>query len=364
MSRQGEAIYHRKDGLWEARYVKEIDAFGKKKLGSVYGHSYREAKEKRQDAMDHILLYQKAAPTRKITIQQLAKEWLYMNQTRIKQSSYQRYQGFLKNHIQPIIGDMSVVYVSTASVHEFSLNRLNSGLAPQTVNSILIFLHSCLKYGQRQYYLPLPDFIYFSCEKKEMRVLTKEEQKALLAYLMKDLDIYKFGVVTALYTGLRVGELCALRWEDIGVNYIKVRQTIQRLQRSDGPGTELHIGAPKTSTSIRSVPIPSCIREMMESFRKQATKQTYFLGTEKKTIAEPRMMQYKFKKYLKEAGVEKANFHALRHSFATRAVELGFELKSLSEVLGHAAVQITLQKYVHSSFELKESNMELLTAQW
>ena len=364
MSRRGDAIYHRKDGLWEARYVKGVDIYGKKKYGSVYGHSYREARDKRREALDQILLYQKTVPTRKISVSQLAKEWLFLNQNRVKPSTYQRYLGFLKNHIEGTIGDISAIYLTTAAIHEFSLQRISTGLSAQTVNSILIFLHSCLKYGHKQYRLPLPDFVYLTSEKREMRVFTQEEQSRLVQYLHEDLDIYKFGVLLALYTGLRVGELCALHWEDISDTYIRVRQTMQRLPKNDGSGTELFIGTPKTGTSARLIPIPSFLKEAIEHFRAESNGQMYFLGRNGKPIAEPRVMQYKFKKYLTEAGIEKANFHALRHSFATRAVEVGFELKSLSEVLGHANVQVTLQKYVHSSFALKQSNMELLPVMW
>ncbi len=364
MTRTGDSVYHRKNGLWEARYVKEIDAFGKKKYGSVYGHSKREAREKRQDALDRILLYQKATPTRRITVVELAQEWLYLNQNRIKPSTYQRYQGFLKNHIKTVIGNLGAVYLTTGTIHEFSLNRLQTGLSPQTVNSILIFLHACIKYGHKQYKLPLPDFIYLSCEKKEMRVLSKEEQQQLVDYLLKEIDIYKFGVLIALYTGVRLGELCALRWEDIDTDCIRVRQTMQRLSKSNGEGTELYIGTPKTETSVRLIPIPSFLKELLEEFREKGIGFQYFLGSNTKKVVEPRVMQYKFKKYLLEANIKKANFHALRHSFATRAVELGFELKSLSELLGHANVQVTLQKYVHSSFTLKQNNMELLKSVW
>lgn len=361
MARRGEAIYHRKDGLWEARYVKEIDLAGKKRYGSVYGHSYREAKEKRQQAMDHILLFQKPQPSRWMTVAELAEEWLWINRSRLKQSTQQRYQGFIKNHIKPVLGGVSVVYLTTTTIHQFALDRLETGLAPQSINSILVILHSILKYGQRQYHFPLPEIVYLSYEKKEMRVLSKEEQKRLVTYLLSDLDLCKLGVLVALYTGLRIGELCALQWEDIDNSSIKVRRTMQRLRKKSGTGTELVIGTPKTSSSCRQIPIPSFLKDMIEEFRTKKGESIYFLSSSPYKILEPRNLQYKFQKYLKEAGVEKANFHALRHTFATRCVEKGFETKSLSEVLGHSSVQITLNKYVHSSFELKQANMELLT---
>lgn len=200
-----------------------------------------------------------------------------------------------------------------------------------------------------------------SLEKKEMRVLSQEEQKKLVAYLMQDLDVCKLGILVALYTGLRVGELCALRWEDIGKDSITVRRTIQRLKKDNTNGTELHIGSPKTKTSLRTIPIPSFLQDQIEPFRKLELAESYFLATTPGEVIEPRVMQYRFSRYLKDAGIDKANFHALRHTFATRCVEAGFEIKSLSEVLGHANVQTTLNKYVHSSFDLKRTNMELLS---
>lgn len=361
MPRRRDGIYHRKDGLWEARYVKEVDLTGKKKYGSVYGHSYKEAREKRMDALAHIVLYQKPPSARRMTVKELASEWLLVNQSRLKPSTFQRYQGFLKNHLEGSLGAIEVLYVTTVTIHQFAMEQLASGLAPQTVNAILTVLHSILKYGHRQYQLPMPEIIYLSTEKKEMRVLTQDEQKKLVTYLMQDLDVCKLGVLVALYTGLRVGELCALKWEDIGEDSITVRRTMQRLQTKNASGTELHIGSPKTKTSLRTIPTPSFLRELLEAFRKEKLAESYFLAESPGEVVEPRAMQYRFHRYLRDADIEKANFHALRHTFATRCVEAGFEIKSLSEVLGHANVQTTLNKYVHSSFALKQANMELLT---
>lgn len=362
MGRRGDMIYHRKDGLWEARYVKEIDAFGKRKYGSVYAHSYKEAKEKQQDALDRMLLYKSTTPIRKMTVLELAEEWLCINRKRLKPSSYQRYQGFIKNHIEGVIGSLSVVYLSTVTVHEYAQNRLNTGLSSQSVNALLTFLHAVLKYGQRAYRLPMPEIIYLSVKKKEMRVLSQMEQNQLVTYLTQDLDIYKLGILVALYTGVRIGELCALRWEDVGEDHIKVRQTMQRIKNENGIGTQLYIGEPKTYTSARVIPIPSFLQEWIRPFRSQGADKPYFLSVNRRDITEPRTLQYRFKKYLSAASVKDANFHALRHTFATRCVECGFEVKSLSEILGHANVTITLNKYVHSSMDLKRANMNLLRA--
>lgn len=360
MSRRGENIYKRKDGLWEARYVKEIDSYGKKKYASVYSRSYREAKAKRQDAMDRILLYQKPTSIRNMTISELVEEWLYINKPRIKLSTYQRYVGFYNNHIKENIGKLQVVYFTPVIARKFASERLESGLSGQTVNSILIFLRSCLKYGNQQYRLPLPEFKYYPSSKKEMRVLTQDEQNRLVTYLKDDMDIYKFGVLVALYTGLRVGELCALRWEDVDNDCIKVRQTMLRLQKEDGHGTEIIVGPPKTRSSQRIIPLLSSLITVMPHFRKKYQDQVYLLGTPALPVVEPRVMQNKFKKYLNDIGVEGATFHSLRHSFATRAIEAGMDVKTLTELLGHAGVQTTLNRYVHSSIEQKRAGVEKL----
>ena len=134
---------------------------------------------------------------------------------------------------------------------------------------------------------------------------------------------------------------------------------MQRLKKEDGTGTELYIGTPKTSSSVRAIPIPSFLRDLIA--KQTQNRADYFLSGSQVAVVEPRVMQYRFQQYLRQADIEKANFHALRHTFATRCVECGFEVKSLSEILGHANVQTTLNKYVHSSFALKQENMERLT---
>ena len=361
MSRHGDSVYHRKDGYWEARYVKEIDSFGNKKYGSVYAKTCREAKEKRQGIMDNILLYQTPSGPRNITVNQLAREWLYINQHRVKISSLQRYQGFWHNHIEKTIGTRTALSCTTMAIHEFALERLNTGLSPVSVNAILVFLHSCFKYGHRQYKLPMPDFIYFPKDRKEMRVFSREEQQRLEAYLLEDIDIYKFGVLLTLYTGLRIGELCALQWKDIDANGITIRKTMQRLQKISGFGSEVVLGSPKTKTSARIIPLPRFLNSYVENFKQGRDPMDYILSTDKRPVAEPRFMQNKFKKYMQDVEIEGATFHTLRHSFATRCVDsYNFEIKTLSELLGHSTIEMTLNKYVHSSIELKRSNMERL----
>lgn len=362
MARRGENIYQRKDGLWEARYVKSIDINGKKKYASVYGHSYREAKVKRQDALDNILMNPKPISFRNITINELVEEWLLINRSRLKLSTYQRYCGYWKNHINPTIGNAKAIYFTSLAIRQYSAALLDKGFCAQTINAILIFTHSVIKYGHQQYRLPLPEFKYYQTEQKEMRVFSQEEQLRLVEYLKKDMDIYKLGVLIALYTGVRVGELCALQWGDWEDNCFKIRRTMLRLQKENEKGTELIVGPPKTKKSMRVIPVLSSLKEYITLFYGNHSLGEYLISNQCNPQTEPRVMQYKFQKYMKDLDIQGASFHTLRHTFATRAVEAGMDVKSLSEMLGHSSVQTTLNRYVHSSLSHKRANVEKLTS--
>lgn len=185
--------------------------------------------------------------------------------------------------------------------------------------------------------------------------MSVNEQLQLTTYLNSSVDIYKFGILLALYTGIRVGELCALQWSDITDEYIQINKTMTRI-KSDNGKTEIKIGTPKSDSSKRFIPTPQCLLPLIYQFKGNG----YVLSNYKLHYTEPRLMQIKFEKMISEAGLDKTNFHALRHTFATRCVEAGVDVKTLSEILGHSDVKTTLNKYVHSSFELKQKSMKQL----
>lgn len=170
-------------------------------------------------------------------------------------------------------------------------------------------------------------------------------------------------MLLSLFTGIRVGEICALRWEDISFSEqtIYVHQTMQRLQdRSNSTNkTKIVITTPKSACSIRTIPLPEELLPILEAHRTTSTG--YLLTNSDQNYIEPRTMQNRFKKALQICSIENANYHSLRHTFATRCIELGFDIKSLSEILGHASVNITLNRYVHPSLELKKENMQRLS---
>lgn len=194
-----------------------------------------------------------------------------------------------------------------------------------------------------------------------MRVLSREEQARFVSYLLEDMDTCKFGVLLALFTGVRIGELCALQWGKISLKEqtIRIDATLQRLRDTSAVGsarTRIVISTPKSDTS----PVTDYTAELCGKMDPHSSAAYVLTGTD--SFMEPRALQYRMEKYTRECGLEGVHFHTLRHTFATRAVEVGFEINSLSEVLGHAATTITLDRYVHSSLILKRDNMNKLNA--
>lgn len=201
-------------------------------------------------------------------------------------------------------------------------------------------------------------------QKKDLRVLSLDEQKRLCNYLYSDLNGYNLGILLCLFTGMRIGEVCALTWNDISLSEktIHISKTLQRIQNHNGETTKTRIviTSPKSTCSIRIIPIPENLVTLL--VRYQTVSTGFFMTNSECKFIEPRTMQNHFKAVLKECSIAPANYHALRHTFATRCIELGFDIKSLSEILGHASVNITMNRYVHPTLTLKKENMDRLSA--
>lgn len=352
MPRRGTNIYKRKDGRWEARYVTSIGIDGKKKYASVYAATYREAKEKQFQSMKDVHI--SSVNGVNSSLEEIMWAWLSTTVNSVKQSTFQKYESMIRNHIVGGMGQLQLRYISSLIIDQFAHEKLQHGLSPKTVNDILSILGLAMNFAEQEYGYTKPRIRRVKEERKEMRVLSFDEQKVLEKHLLRDLDLYKLGVLLTLYSGLRVGELCALQWDDIKDDRICINKSYRRIKV--GSSTILDVSTPKTAASVRIIPIPSSVRCILEPFRSTGS----VLKTRTGKQVEPRLMQLKFRKYISDCAMEKANFHALRHTFATRCIEAGFDVKTLSEILGHTDVKTTLNRYVHSSYELKESNMEKL----
>lgn len=259
-----------------------------------------------------------------------------------------------------------------------SLEKINSKIVQQTVNQILIcnamsittvktyisVINSVLSFAYDNDYKCVEHIkiTFPKKQKNELKILTQKEQKLLTAYLTKNIDLTKLAILFALYTGIRCGELCALKWGDIDLfnGIVSINKTMQRVQCDDkNYKTKIIITPPKTINSNRMIPIPKFLVSILKSFNPKNENAYLLTGLEDKFI-EPRQAQNIFNKCLSDCKIDKINFHALRHSFATRCIELGMDYKTLSEILGHANVSTTMNLYVHSSLTQKKKQMNKL----
>lgn len=374
MSKRGENIYKRKDGRWEGRFVKgRLD--GKTRYGYVYGGTYKEVKDKlseiakeKAELLERELCAKEGMPEDGFAA--LAGEWLDSLKPQLKESSAVKYENILNAHLLPEFRKRRMQDMTRNDVTEFSRRLLSCGgkqgrgLSPKTVTCIIAVLKSICAYAAQERDCAVPDAAGISIKlpQKPVRVLSRAEQQKLGAYLRGDLTPCNLGILLCLYTGMRVGEICALKWEAVCLDeqYLRVSQTMQRLQKTeDGrKRTVITVSPPKSDCSVRNIPIPKEIFQLVAGAKRP--DDAYFLTGRANKYVEPRTMQNRFKAVAEKCGIEGAHFHALRHTFATRCVELGFDIKSLSEILGHSSVNITLNRYVHPSMELKRENMNRL----
>ena len=365
---KGENIYRRKDGRWEGRYKKGYDTHSNIQYGYCYGHSYKEVKEKLDFARANIMFnppplngspYEKEFTT-------YCVQWLHINKTRLKNSTYDKYESMLANHIKPSIGHLHITELTSDVVTAFTNEMLyEKRLAVKTVRDILGFVHITINYAQADIGNSLPPVIisYPKTERRELRVLSMEEQRCLTEYLLQDLDIYKFAVLLSLFTGLRIGEICALQWRDVSIESktVTVNHTVLRIRNPDfcSPHkTILQMESPKTLFSYRTIPITDSLAELFKRFLIQEPEA--FVMTGKTYFMDPRKLQRKLKTYTDELHLHNIHFHTMRHTFATRCIELGCDTKTLSEILGHSSISITMNRYVHPSLEHKRKNITKL----
>lgn len=367
MPRRGDNIRKRKDGRWEARYSVFGDDPSSKQYKSVYGRTYQEAKGKRECLL-HKLTESPSFNTQ-ISFKDVLEAWQDTNRIRLKEASVSRYQNLIDTHIMPELGSYSMNQLSIAVLNKYIVEKLKKGridgkggLSASYVRSIALIINAAIKYGATECLCPPLNapLTKPSIPKNEVCILSKDSQKKLENVLLSDMNAEKLLIYITLYTGLRIGEALALRWEDVDwTNQIlNVRHTVSRIWfvRDGKKCSMLVIGEPKTRSSIRIVPICSKLFSVLTEspFRKPSG----FILTHNGSFVSPRTFEYRYKRILKNGGIEQVNYHTLRHTFATRCVEADVDVKSLSEVLGHADASITLNTYVHASIELKRNQLE------
>lgn len=370
MAKRGDNIRKRKDGRWEGRYKKGRAADGSIIYGSVYGKTYKEAKEKMASIISHPL--QLATPKGQgKTFGEVLNLWMDNNRVRLKGGTINKYQNLIDTHIMPELGLTKVNELSATRINTFldakiSRGRIDGsgGLSASYVRSIMLVINAAIKYAvSEQLCSPLKTPICKpSADKTELSILSSEEQKKLEASLLNNFDLTGAGIYISLHTGLRIGEVCSLAWNDIDMNkrVIHVRHTVARIRSGNSASsTILIIDTPKTKASKRDIPISSTLLPILLKLKTLSSKGFILTGTSE--FINPRTFEYRYHKILDDCGITSVNYHALRHTFATRCVEAGVDIKSLSEILGHGDVSVTLNTYVHSSLEMKRNQLEKLT---
>ena len=294
----------------------------------------------------------------KKNIQQVAKLWQKDKKQYVKKSTISSYLLLLENHLLPEFGNQHTITEDEAQA--FVFKKLENGLSKKTIKDMLIVLKMVLKFGAKHKWLVYQPFdIQFPTERKQqqLEVLSKTQQKTIMQYIKNNFTFRNLGVYLCLSTGMRIGEVCALTWEDIDIanGVIHINKTIQRIYNIDEHTrkTELIIDTPKTKNSHREIPISSDLLKLVKPF-KNIVNSSFYVLTNEATPTEPRTYRNYYNNLMEEIGMPKLKFHGLRHSFATRCIESNCDYKTVSVLLGHANISTTLNLYVHPNFEQKK----------
>ena len=363
MAKRGSNIYKRKDGRFEGRVPVGYQENGKIKYKSVYARTLSEVKKKMSEV--YSIRQNQTVSAIKLTVRDVAEQWISAAKLRVKESSYANYVNIVNKHILPILGGELMMNLTTGKLNDFInfklvSGRLNGkgGLSAKSVRDIMTVYRSIENYAAREYGIRETHFTMPKIEKKPTDILISAERKRLENYLIHNQNKTNIAILLCLFTGLRVGELCGLKWEDIDFNnaVLYVKRTVQRVSKKGK--SQIIIGTPKSKTSVRTVPIPAFVLDILKKYKNCGD---FYIITGKSKPTEPRTMQNRFKSILKSCGIRNVNFHLLRHTYATVCIEKGFDPKTLSELLGHADAAITLNRYCHPSMHIKKDYVSRLS---
>ncbi|MBR5614284.1 MAG: site-specific integrase [Clostridia bacterium] len=383
-------IRQRKDGRWEGLYTVNY------KRKSVYGKTQDEVRKRLNKVLNDIDsgMYIENA---NITFGAWLDEWLEVYaKPSVKLSTYGSYEGYIRNHIKPEIGKIKLSVLRADMLQKFINQKLTNGrcdkvkdtetkklvtrkggLSEKTIKNMYNMIHSALKQAYRNGLVNqnVSELITLPKQKRnEMCVLTVDEQRALQTAVQG--ERLGIGIILSLFTGIRLGELLGLKFEDIDLDAktITIRRTLNRLKVFDNPDkkTDIVIGEPKTNKAKRVIPLQDFLIPLLKAHKAEIIKERFKASNLYKNdgfvicnefggYIEPRTYQDFFKRMLKKAEIKNTNFHTLRHTFATRALENGFDVKVLADILGHADASTTLNKYAHALPDHKKTSMEKLS---
>lgn len=291
-------------------------------------------------------------------IREIAMAWKEDKRPYVKQSTFAAYMLILENHILPFFGEYEEL--SEKTVQAFVLEKIDVGLSVKSIKDILIVLKMVMKYGVKHEWMNYYEWeIKYptATSSKDIEVLTIANHKKILDYIQKNFTFRNLGIYVCLSTGLRIGEICALKWEDIDTNSgtINVQRTIERIYiiEGDKKHTELVMNTPKTKNSYREIPMSKELLTLIKPLKK-VVNGSFFVLTNEEVPTEPRTYRNYYKQLMDKLEIPKIKFHGLRHSFATRCIESNCDYKTVSVLLGHSNITTTLNLYVHPNMDQKK----------
>ena len=352
-------VYLRKDGRWEARLLIGKQDNGKRKYISFYDKTEEMVRYKLDKAVKEM---ESQRILTDMTVHNLFYDWLRATASRHKDSTVANYKMKFRKHIEPTFGDINCTLIAPQDIHSFIADKRDSQLSDGYVSDIITLFKSIFRYAERTYQIRniFNSVTTIKKEQSPMILPDKANLEKLGEYVYARRDKVSLSIAMAYEMGMRIGEVCAVKCEDIDWNekILTVRNTVQRI--SCKGGTKVIISEPKTNLSKRKIPIPDRLFDMMTEFK---SNDDYFILTGTEKCAEPRNIQYHFANVLKKLDISHFKYHQLRHIFATRCIRTeGFDVKTLSEILGHSSPEITLRIYVHSDIDRKRACMKLLDA--
>lgn len=296
-------------------------------------------------------------------------EWLDDKKNYVKESTYANYANIVYNHLIPSLGNYRLGQINNKVLQDmiikkYSTGRLdgNGGLSDKTIHDIGTVLKLSLKSAIKNNlidYINLELFYPKSNKVNKIYTFNKVEQKKIINYCMNNINSKSIGILISLYTGLRIGELCALKWEDIDFRreILTVNKTIQRIYLKEKEKTKIVISEPKTKNANREIPLPSGFVDILKKIK---TSNDNFIISNSHRKVEPRRYRKYYYSVITKLGVSNLTFHSLRHTFASNCIRLGVDYKTVSELLGHSSVNITLNIYVHSQMSQKKKCINLI----
>ena len=364
MAKHGENIHKRKDGRWEGRYIKARTDGRKAVWGYIYGATYAEVRQRLIQKKAECGFYQLSGT--EMTFEELAGQWLASASLRLKESTLVHYHYTLQRYLFPVFGGWQVKNFSERLLEQGMLQVIapadhrHRPLGASSARECLTMLRRICKYAAHLRLIRPMEICVSLPQTKSAKIqpLSKEEQGRMELFICKAPTARKVGLMLQMQLGLRIGEVCGLQWGDFDLKAgtLTVQHTVSRISTRDGH-TKVVIQSPKTRSSRREVPIPRNLIKMLQSLRGDAEPEVWFLSGNAEKPVEPRCYRKSIQIYLRQAAVRKVRPHTLRHTFATTCLQAGCDIKTLSEFLGHANPNVTLQRYVHSN--LRQMRLEI-----